>query len=58
MGQKLSSKLLFRSSPNTDGLYTVAYFLGHPVYTQLDIMNDTLNFIRGYRGGSHTAVQA
>jgi len=22
MGQKLSSKLLFRSAPNTDGLYT------------------------------------
>ena len=34
MGQKLSSKLLFRSSPNTDGLYTF-YVSQGSVATQL-----------------------
>jgi len=34
MGQKLSSKLLFRSSPNTDGFYTF-YILQGSVATQL-----------------------
>jgi len=34
MGQKLSSKLLFRSSPNTDGFYTF-YISQGSVATQL-----------------------
>jgi len=34
MGQKLSSKLLFRSSPNTDGIYTF-YFSQGSVVMQL-----------------------
>ena len=34
MGQKLSSKLLFKSSPNTDGLYTL-YVSQGSVATQL-----------------------